>query len=181
MIYSIGHSTHPIEVFIGLLKKHGVEVLADIRSVPMSRFNPQFRQRELKKAVEATGMEYVYLGGPLGGKPYLPFAQRTAMPEFKSGMEALKKIANEKRVAIMCAEKEPLNCHRTLLVSRALAEEKIPVMHIMGDGSLRAHQEVENDLLGWQKMESAGLFDTRETQVAEAYDKRRAAGSFKRK
>jgi uncharacterized protein (DUF488 family) len=189
MLYTIGHSTHAIDAFIALLKQHDVQVLADVRSVPMSRFNPQFRQRELKKSLEGAGLAYVYLGDRLGGQSSsqrdratrVPYEERILMPEFQSGMAALLKLAGEKRTAIMCAEKEPLNCHRTLLIARALAAKNFPVTHILGNGDLRPHAEVENELMGWQGLTEQGLFDTRETQLNEAYEKRRSVGTYKPK
>lgn len=190
MIYTLGHSTHPLETFIGLLKQHGIEALVDIRSVPMSRFNPQFRQKDLKAALEAVGLDYVYRGDALGGQPRaqhhnrqlrIPYAARVQMPEFKAGLAALKNLAAQKRVTIMCAEKEPLNCHRTLLVARALAEENFPVLHILGDGNLRTQEEVEEDLLNWRGLEVGGLFDDPATRLEEAYARRSGAGTYKRK
>jgi uncharacterized protein (DUF488 family) len=146
MIYSLGHSTHPIEKFIGLLKPHEITVLVDVRSVPYSKFNPQFRQKELRASLESAGLSYLYLGEALGGKPYLPYAERVRMELFQAGLEALKNTAFEKRICIMCAEKEPLNCHRTQLISRALAEQGVAVKHLLANGNAKMHAELEKDL-----------------------------------
>jgi uncharacterized protein (DUF488 family) len=180
VIHSLGHSTHPIEVFIELLKQRGIEVLADVRSVPMSRFNPQFRQKELRATLEKEGLSYVWLGEALGGKPYLPYAERTRMELFQAGLNTLKNLAADKRACIMCAEKEPLNCHRTLLISRALAEQNIPVMHILADGSLKPHAEIEADLPDWVGLGEGELFDDPAARLEQAYAKRRTAGNYRR-
>jgi uncharacterized protein (DUF488 family) len=173
-ILTIGHSNHAIDRFIALLKGAEVEALADIRSVPMSKFNPQFRQKDLKAAVEAAGIDYLYMGKALGGHPRAP------EPEFREGLAKLIEAAQQKRIAIMCAEKEPLNCHRTLLVARVLAAQDIPVEHILADGSLQNHHALENELLNWTGVKE-DLFTAREERVEIAYEKRKAKGDFKRK
>jgi uncharacterized protein (DUF488 family) len=180
VIHSLGHSTHPIERFIGLLKQQGIELLADVRSVPYSKFNPQFRQKELRTALEAAGISYLYLGEALGGKPYLPYAERVWMELFQAGLNTLKNLAADKRACIMCAEKEPLNCHRTLLISRALSEQNIPVMHILADGKLKPHAEVEANLLDWVELGEGQLFDGPAARLDEAYARRRTAGNYRR-
>jgi uncharacterized protein (DUF488 family) len=102
------------------------------------------------------------------------------MELFQAGLETLKNLAVSHRVCTMCAEKEPLNCHRTLLISRALAEQNTPVVHILADGSLKPHSEVETDLMDWVGLGEGELFDDPATRLERAYAKRRLAGNYRR-
>jgi uncharacterized protein (DUF488 family) len=148
-LFTIGHSNHPLEYFLALLRAHGIETLCDVRTTPYSRFHPQFNQRTLRQAVEAEGMAYLYLGQALGGKPKAPgypadaqarFALIAATPEFQGGMARLLETARARRTAILCAERDPAPCHRTLLVCAHLPAG-IAVRHILADGSLAEQGE----------------------------------------
>lgn len=148
-LHTIGHSNHPIERFLGLLQGQGVTVLADVRSIPQSRFAPQFRQAALRASLNQAGIGYVWLGEGLGGKPKdkslwrdgVPDFQRmAASPAFRAGLEQLKALMAEQRVAIMCAEREPKDCHRARLVAPELAREGLDIGHILVDGSVLPHR-----------------------------------------
>jgi len=148
-VLTIGHSNHPIERFIGLLKDHGVTVLADVRSIPASRFAPQFRQAALKAALNEAGIGYVWLGEGLGGKPKDKSLWRNGVPDFrriangpafKAGLAELQAVIAEERVAIMCAEREPKDCHRARLVAPELDRTGLRVGHILADGGLLPHR-----------------------------------------
>ena len=149
---SIGHSKHPIERFVQLLKRHGVEALIDVRSVPYSRFSPQFSIHALRTSVVAAGCEYVFLGKELGGRPegrefyddegHVLYGRRAEVPEFLAGIERLAAEAGRRRVAMMCSEEDPETCHRRLLVGRALERRGIVVDHIRGDGRLQPESEL---------------------------------------
>ena len=150
-LYTIGHSNHPIERFIGLLQQHAVAVLADVRSVPQSRFAPQFRQAALKASLNAAGIRYAWLGDGLGGKPRdrtlwrkgVPdFGRIAAGPAFADGMARLRTLMAERRAAIMCAERDPEDCHRARLVAPALARDGVKILHILPDGRLLPHAEM---------------------------------------
>jgi uncharacterized protein (DUF488 family) len=149
-LFTIGHSNHPLGYFLALLRAHGIETLCDVRTTPYSRFHPQFNQRTLRQAVEAEGIGYLYLGQALGGKPKDPgypedtrvrFALIAATPEFRAGMARLLEEARAHRTAILCAERDPGVCHRSLLVCSHLAAD-VAVHHILADGSLKARQEL---------------------------------------
>src|SRR5262245_1827042 len=113
-MFSIGHSNHPIERFLQLLKQHGVEVLVDVRSMPYSRFSPQFSIHALRRSVSEAGCEYVFLGKELGGRPEgrefydeegrVLYGRRAEAPEFIAGIERLASDAEQRRVAMMCSE-----------------------------------------------------------------------------
>ena len=155
-IFTIGHSNHPIEEFIGLLKKHGITAVADIRSAPYSRFNPQFNKEVLAAALKAQGIAYVFLGEELGARPEDPacyeggqvdFERLASREQFKRGIDRVLTGGQKYRLALMCAEKEPLDCHRTILVCRHLASHSVRIKHVLADGSLEDHRDTEKRLL----------------------------------
>ena len=176
-VLTIGHSTHAIEAFIALLRRHHVSAVADVRSAPYSRFNPQFNREPLTESLEAEGIRYVYLGHELGGRSDDPACcedgrvryDRVAETEsFRSGLDRVVDGAARYRIALMCAEKEPLDCHRTLLVARALEDQGVDVAHIHADGGLEPHQATMDRLLDIQKLPRDDLYRTREELIATA-------------
>ena len=152
-IFTVGHSTLAIERFIALLGVYGIECVADIRTVPRSRHNPQFNADSLDRAVEAAGIGYAHLAA-LGGlrhprkdspntgwrndsfRGYADYMQTQA---FGSELERLIGISREQRVAIMCAESVPWRCHRSL-VADSLTVRGIPVIEILSETSYRSHK-----------------------------------------
>ncbi len=168
MIYTVGHSNHPIERFIALLQPHGITAVADVRSTPYSRFNPQFRREKLQATLAAAGIQYVFLGEELGARSQDPavydedgrvsytLLAKTAV--FRRGITRLKTGMADHRIAIMCAEREPLDCHRTILVSRELVREGVPVTHILPDASLELHDHAMQRLVASLKLPEADLF-----------------------
>lgn len=146
-IFSIGHSNHPIGQFLGLLARHDIAAVADVRSTPYSRFNPQFNRETLAEHLRSAGVSYVFLGEELGGKrPGVTYAAIAASESFQRGLTRLREGAAKYRVAFMCAEREPLDCHRTLLVARHLKAPDLAVRHILADGSIEGHDSVERRL-----------------------------------
>lgn len=152
-IFTIGHASLPIEAFIEALQRHRIEILVDIRRYPGSRHAPQFGQDALRLELETAGIGYVYLGA-LGGRrkarPDSPntgwrnasfrgYADYMETEEFRRGLAELMTLAQDQRVAIMCAEAVWWRCHRAL-VSDALMADGWRVMHIMSDGSVRPHR-----------------------------------------
>ena len=131
MIKTIGHSNHPIERFVELLKQGGIDELVDVRSKPWSRRFPQFSRDRLAETLAAAGIGYLWEGEALGGKP------RAAPPDFEKGIDRVLERAEERSIALMCAEKEPLDCHRVHLVSRRLAERGADILHLLDRKSTR--------------------------------------------
>lgn len=172
-IKTIGHSNHPIERFVALLKAGGVERLVDVRSTPWSRRHPQFGRDKLSKSLAEAGIAYVHEGAALGGKPVSKsdggssYDQLAARPEFKSALDRVIEGAGDTTQCLMCAEKEPLDCHRTVLVSRRLAERGVAIEHLLADGSMRLHHEVEETVLG--KEAAPDLFEDRGARLARAW------------
>ena len=177
-VLTIGHSTHALEAFVALLKRHYVTAVADVRSAPYSRFNPQFNRESFTDALEAEGIRYVYLGDALGGRSDDPacyeagrirYDRVAATESFQRGLARVVHGAARHRIALVCAEKEPLDCHRTLLVARALDEQGVDVAHIHADSALEPHAEAMDRLLDILKLPREGdLSGTREEFIDTA-------------
>lgn len=176
-VYTIGHSKHSLEDFVALLKQHGVTALADVRSIPYSRFNPQFIKDALERDLKRQGIKYVFLGRELGARSDDPacysggrvqYGRLAQTALFKSGIERVKRGAEGHRIALMCAEKEPLECHRTLLVARALDQGGMEISHILADGRLESHGDAMLRLLDVVGLPRDDLFRSQDELVSEA-------------
>jgi len=156
-IYTIGHSNHPLEKFLHLLKKFGIQVVVDVRSHPFSRYVPHFNTKQLKVAVTNAGIKYIYMGRELGGQPegaefydkdgYVLYSRLAESHPFQEGINRLEKGIEQFRAALMCSEENPLYCHRRQLISRILTERGVKVFHIRGDG----REQTETDLVKEEK------------------------------
>ncbi len=178
MLYTIGHSNHDITTFIGLLKRHGVSALCDVRSHPYSRFVPQYSRDALKAAIANSSIAYVFLGKQLGARSENPSCYRQGKvqydrlaqePQFAEGLQRVRQGMDRYRLALMCAEKDPLDCHRALLVARRLHESGLAVSHIREDGTLESQRELESRLLALCKLPEEDMFKGREEFLSEAY------------
>lgn len=178
MIFTVGHSNHPIERFLGLLREHGITTLADVRSTPASRFNPQYHRKALEKSLADAGVAYEFLGAELGARTQDPqcyengrvsYRRLAATATFQRGLDRLLSIGRQRRVAIMCAEYDPLDCHRTILVGYELARRAERVTHILRDGALESDQAANVRLVERLKLESDDLF-AGENLVERAYE-----------
>lgn len=155
-VFTIGHSDHAIDDFIGMLARHGVSALADVRAAPYSRHQAQYCKAPLMAALRAAGLSYVYLGEQLGGRPSARlraqmqgtgYAAMAATQAFKDGIGRILKGRAQHRIALMCAERDPIDCHRALLVGRALAASQADLVHIHADGDGETHAALESRLL----------------------------------
>lgn len=187
MIYSIGHSNHPIERFIALLQRHGIATLADVRSTPFSRFHPQFNRAALQASLAAADIGYVFLGEELGARPReteyydqdrVSYRKLAASERFRQGLERLRAL--KPPAAMMCAEKEPLDCHRTLLVARELEKLGVAVTHILPDGSLETQYAAGERLLAGQRRPGADLFKAPQELLDEAFEARAQRSAYSR-
>jgi uncharacterized protein (DUF488 family) len=176
IIYTIGHSNHPIERFLALLQQHEITAIADVRSTPYSRRNPQFNSKALAAALEARSIAYVSLGKELGARSEDPscyedgqvqYRRLAQTPLFNQGIERVMTGTERYRIALMCAEKEPLDCHRTLLVSRALETKGAAIIHILADGGTETHHETMLRLVDRTLLRKDDLFADR-AQLIEA-------------
>lgn len=181
VVFTIGHSNHPIERFLGLLRKAGVTALGDVRSVPFSRRWPQYSRPALEQTLRESGIAYVFLGAELGGKRDDPALLRDGRPDFDliaataafdAGLDRVVAGARKHRICLMCAEKEPLDCHRFLLVSRHLAKREVEIRHLLADGSAEEHAAAERRLLERAGFSGQPLLDRgkpSEDMLAAAY------------
>ncbi|MCC5804912.1 MAG: DUF488 domain-containing protein [Opitutales bacterium] len=187
IVFTIGHSTHSAKEFLALLRQHQIEAVADVRSSPFSRFNPQFNRENLERALKEGGIRYVFLGKQLGARTddrscyengrvqYNRLAQ-TAL--FQSGLDRVQEGARRYRIALMCAEKEPLECHRTLLVARSLVKRGMPVQHIHADGHLEPHEAAMERLFDLTGVPREDLFHSKEALLAEALEKQESKVAY---
>ncbi len=191
-VLTIGHSNHALEKFIELLRRHRVTALADVRSAPYSRFNPQFNREPLAASLKAEGIAYVYLGRELGGRPgdrgcydddgRVLYGRVAATEPFRRGLERVVEGAARFRIALMCAEKEPLRCHRTLLVAHELDKRGVGVGHIHADGRLESHGDAMDRLIEHTGLRPDGdLFrpaQTRAELIAEAMERQAKRAAY---
>ena len=169
-LLSIGHSTQSLEDLDALLQQHRIEVVGDVRTSPFSRFNPQFNRRDLQLGLNEAGIQYVFLGAELGGRPdgdefydpdsHVLYGRMAETPEFKAGLSRLLDGTKRFRVAMMCSEEDPVECHRFLLITRVLHGEGVRVAHIRGDGTIQCTEDIRT-FEGWSVPghEQASLFD----------------------
>jgi uncharacterized protein (DUF488 family) len=155
-LLTIGHSNYGIKAFISLLQKHEITALADVRSSPYSRFLPHFNREALKKALEQEKIRYVFLGHELGARPknracYVEgkavYEKIAATDDFYHGTQRLLKGAEKYKISLMCAEKDPMTCHRAILVCQHLRHSDLQINHILGNGDLESHYHLEQRML----------------------------------
>lgn len=159
-VFTLGHSSHEAERFLDLLRLHGVAAVLDVRSRPASRFAPQYNGAAMARWLRAAGIAYRWLGEGLGGRPADPgFFDPTGRPDYRrmsgsavftAGISAVIEEAAARRVALVCAEKDPANCHRAKLVAPALILRGIAVHHIHADGHVEPHADLLNRSAGPQ-------------------------------
>ena len=180
LIYTIGHSTHATSQFVELLAKHHVDVVADVRSSPYSRFQPQYNREALRDHLKSEGIQYVFLGAELGARSNDPNCyvegrvqyDRLAQSScYRQGLERLIDGAKSHVIAIMCSEKDPLECHRTLLVAQTLVANGPKITHIMADGTLETHDSTLNRLLRQMGLPEEDVFGERAELVSVALKK----------
>ncbi len=146
-LYSIGHSDHDLDAFIALLQRYHVTTLVDVRSQPYSRWVPQANRETLARALQEAGLNYVFMGDQLGGRPADPalyepggmdgppdYEQVAETPAFQEGVARLLDLARAGTVVIMCSEGDHRRCHRALLITPALLERGARVVHVKPDG-----------------------------------------------
>ena len=187
-LLSVGHSNHDWSRLLALLRGAGVTAVADVRSSPYSKRYPQFNKGPLESALLASGIGYVYLGDLLGGRPSDPglyhpegwadYARMRQTAAFRRGLDRLLLGAEDYTVAMLCSEEDPLDCHRGLMITPALAELGRPPLHLRKDGSLETTADMEKRLLQATGVGDGlldGLFAAqldeaeRRSLVAEAY------------
>jgi uncharacterized protein (DUF488 family) len=189
-LFSIGHSSLPAARFLAMLRAAGANAIADVRSMPVSRFQPWFSRKNLEVLLAQEGLSYLPYGDTLGGRPgnaalyrdgIADYAAMARQPEFEAGLQRLCADAVRGRVCMMCAERDPLDCHRCLLIARAVAARGLTVGHILFDGTVEPQPETERRLLGLDG-DTADLFVTGQSErLAAAYRRRARAVAYRAK
>jgi uncharacterized protein (DUF488 family) len=177
-LFTIGHSDHGTSEFISLLKRHGVDTIADVRSQPYSRFNPQFNRETLAVSLKQGDIQYVFLGRELGARRTEREGYRdkqagydliSRLPAFRDGLERLRRGIDAHQIALLCAEKDPITCHRAVLVCRHL-RDFADIRHILEDGTVETNEQAESRLLETVGLPPVDLFRNRSELVEEAYE-----------
>lgn len=159
VVYTIGHSNHSPETFVRLLTNAKIVVLMDIRSNPGSPWVSYANPHDLEQILKTTGIQYLYLGDMLGGRPSDPNcynpqtgkADYQAMQNkepFQRGINRLLESMKRYRICVMCAEEDPSSCHRNLLVGESLRREGVQILHIRGTGQIQTDEELCKDKAG---------------------------------
>jgi uncharacterized protein (DUF488 family) len=167
--FTIGYGNYPIDRFIALLQNTGIDLIIDVRSSPYSRFNPHFNRENLEKSLIMNDIDYRYMGDKIGGRqsdPCLLFPDGTVnyrkvqeTEQYQEGIkEVISIISSGKKIALMCAEKEPERCHRFAMISPVLQSRGISVIHIRPDMKLQANEDLERELID-------SFFDTSQVSI----------------
>ena len=185
-LYTVGHSCHTQEEFLLLLQENDVNCIVDVRSVPASKYAPQFNQDALESFLRHHGMTYYFFGHEFGARRMdsfnndgqVDFEKAIQTPMFQQGVERLMSLLPNHHVALMCSEANPLECHRFALVARYFHEQGIEVLHILKDASTVCHASLEQEMVKQyltarkpQLAEVDELFGTytSEDQLCDAY------------
>jgi uncharacterized protein (DUF488 family) len=177
-VATVGHSTHSEEQFIELLRRNSITAVADVRSAPFSRYNPQFNREALKTALKQAGIGYVFLGRELGARSDDPrhyegervvYRRLALSTPFQEGIDRILAGMRKERIALMCAEGDPITCHRTILVARELAQRGIKVEHILADGTVESHEQALDRLMRELRIDPDDLFAARAELCERAY------------
>ena len=189
-LLTIGHSNHPIDQFIALVHRAGTTAIADVRSRPASGRYPWFSAKRLVETLARQGIAYELMGDALGGRPNDPslfrdgaadYAAMAVTRAFRAGLDRVIEAAQRARLCLMCAEREPLDCHRCLLIAPALAERGLTVGHILADGTIEPHAATEERLLNIAGEPPDLLSGGRAERLHAAYRRRARAAAFRPK
>lgn len=189
-ILSIGHSNIAAERFVALLRDAGVTAVADVRSTPFSRRFPWFSGNRLAVTLAQHGIAHLDYGQALGGRPrdaalyrdgVADYEAMARQPDFRAGLDRLRDEMMRSRVCLMCAEREPLDCHRCLLVARALAGQGQSIGHILHDGSIEPHRVTEQRLLAMCGDDDDLFVTGQNERLAAAYRRRARAVAYRAK
>lgn len=158
-IYTIGHSNHEPEKFIWLLQQNQIDTLVDVRSNPNSSWASFSNRDNLQKLLRTISMNYIYMGETLGGKPpdvpgvsskdkKVDYNMLRQCDDFVHSIQKLIELAHHSKTCIMCAEENPVHCHRSLLIGAALSDSKINILHIRGNGKTQTDDELSKERAG---------------------------------
>lgn len=182
-LYTIGHSQHPIQKFISLLKQHNVNFVIDVRSIPYSKYASMYDRENIRNELKSANISYSFMGKYFGARQddkslyakegYLDFKKVVKWDTFKKGMDNVIRGMETNRIALMCLEKNPIDCHRALLVANAFYHKGYSVKHILENGEIVTHQELNEELINlyFPDRNQMSFFDNRndEDYLDDAY------------
>lgn len=180
-VYTVGHSSHSVQYFIDLLNMHGINCALDVRSVPFSKYVPQFNKDTIKNTLNNCGIYCIYMGYELGiirtekevynENGYIDFEKIRHSDFFRKGIERiLTGVKKGYKIVVMCTEKDPIDCHRSILIGKELSDRGIIIKHILEDGRLETQKQFEDRLIGKYFNESFqhNFLDTTNVGVSNA-------------
>jgi uncharacterized protein (DUF488 family) len=179
-IYTIGYASFSISEFIDTLRKYAITALADVRSAPYSRYKQEFKKDNLNKVLAESNILYIFLGNQVGARVEDPgcfvngklnYGLLKESDNFRTGIDRILNGMRDYRIALMCAEKDPVNCHRMFLVCRALRSYPIEIFHILEDGSLEGQSDTEKRILQLYDLDQPDIFRSERERVEEVYDR----------
>ncbi|SDF50615.1 Protein of unknown function, DUF488 [Limimonas halophila] len=174
VIHTLGHSNHDLGDLLALLGHHGIEVVVDVRAVPHSGRFPQYRKRALERSLPEHDIGYRWMGDTLGGvgkrSDAATFAEIARRRDFHDALDAVVDLAAAHRPALMCAERDPVQCHRTALIARQLRTRPgVALRHILADGSVEPQASLDARLVAELLGDQGELFAPRDDAVERAY------------
>ncbi|MFC2073797.1 DUF488 family protein [Campylobacterota bacterium] len=182
LCHTIGHSVHPIDQFIALLKQHNINCIVDVRSSPYSKFASQYNREALNAELKKSGIAYLYMGDSLGARyeektllfadGKVDFDKVRETEDFQKGIERVIDGINKGfTISLMCSEKDPFDCHRFVLVSKSLQDASMQIKHIMPDGVID-NTELEEKMFKKYKLSRHDLFSSEKENIDNVYRKR---------
>ena len=189
MVFTVGHSTQPVDHLLEVLARHSIQAVVDVRSSPYSGRLPWFNREALIESLSQSGIKYIFMGRELGGRGDGPgvfgtdgrvrYDKIAATDSFNLAIQRVIDGSNRMRIVLLCSEKDPINCHRALMVSRSLDDVGVLVQHILVDGSLETHKEFEIRLLDRSSGRQLDLLTSEEDLLDQAYELQAARVAFK--
>ena len=176
-IYTIGHSNHEIGTFLNLLRATNIDMIVDVRSAPFSKMYPHFNRETLESTLKENMIGYLFLGDLIGGrsrksddyeKGQVVYSRLAAKDDYQTTIRRVLEGSGKFEIALMCSEKEPLDCHRTILLSQSLCELGAQVAHIYADGKIESQSEVLSRLLNIYKLDAPDLLGADDDRLQEA-------------
>ncbi|MCI5131384.1 MAG: DUF488 domain-containing protein [Candidatus Electrothrix sp. EH2] len=179
-LFTIGYSPHILDTFLDILKKYHITAIADVRSSPYSQFKPEFNREQLDDFLKKHNISYVFIGDLCGARVEEPscylngkvdYSLVAKNPKFLEGLKRIKQGMKNYRIALMCAEKDPITCHRAILICRNLLDSDITIKHILSDGTVEEHKDSEYRLLKLFKLDHPELFRSEQQRLDDAYSR----------
>jgi len=179
-LFTIGYAPHTLDSFLRVLQRHQITALADVRSSPYSQYKPEFNKEKLSDFLKENNIAYVFLGDECGARVEDPacyingkvdYKLVVETQNFKKGLERIKKGMENFRIVLMCAEKDPITCHRTILICRSLIDGEININHILSNGKVEDHKSSEYRLMKLFKLNHQDLFCSEQQRLDDAYSR----------